>query len=218
MREPSLFARFVEWLREAWCKVFGHDWIEYRSDDVYWCKRCGAEKKKKYYIVDDKGNLQEVSLDDDGTSLESCGDEKESIPQSNHESKPEEVEAVLQSELESTREQLEKFTELLTCYLQVKQISYSLAYDNGQVQAALNELFAFVGELINGSLKWNKGVPKDNRPVLVCFLHSDGEYYHDKDRWCPETKEWEYHNDKHIVGWLEVPPYTLEKEQEYESD
>lgn len=47
MKEPSIIDRFVEWLREAWCKLFGHDWVHDKGDDVEWCKRCGAEKRIK---------------------------------------------------------------------------------------------------------------------------------------------------------------------------
>ena len=47
MKEPSIIDRFVEWLREAWCKLFGHDWVHDKGDEVEWCKRCGAEKRVK---------------------------------------------------------------------------------------------------------------------------------------------------------------------------
>ncbi|MBP7213319.1 MAG: hypothetical protein KBA03_03710 [Anaerolineaceae bacterium] len=47
MREPSIIDRFVEWLREVWCKLFGHDWALDKTDGVEWCKRCGAEKRIK---------------------------------------------------------------------------------------------------------------------------------------------------------------------------
>lgn len=199
MKEPSIIDRFVEWLRELICKLFGHDWVRDKSDGVVWCKRCGAEEEIIYFKLDEKGNLRKVSCPDD--------DEKEAVLQSN-----------LQLELERKREQLEKFAELLTNYLQIKTVAHALAYDKGQVQAALDELFAFVGELIDGSPKWNKGTPKGNRQVLICFRH-DGEYYHDTDKWCPETKEWEHHKDKQVLGWCEIPLVNpRELEQGNESD